>query len=143
MSTQHKVKSQSLPHWSRIVEVGLLSDPEANTMIFNESSGHIDKLDSIVARGKDWAYTPLCLECIAHFCSAPALIFDGCGGQTTIASSTTASLMKRLTMLSKQSCKSEEERTLFVVEEGLRHLFSGEVRPGTRTELVEDNDEEE
>ena len=124
MSTQHKVKSQSLPHWSRIVEVGLLSDPEANTMIFNESSGQIDKLDSIVARGKDWAYTPLCLKCIAHFCSAPALIFDGCGGQTTIASSTTASLMKRLTMLSKQSCKSEEERTLFVVEEGLRHLFT-------------------
>ena len=125
MSTQHKIESQNLPHWSRIVEVGLLSDHEANTMIFNESSGQIDKLDSIVARGKDWAYTPLCLKCIGHFCSAPALIFDGDDGQTTstIASSTTASLMKRLTMLSKQSCTSEEERTLLVVEESLRHLF--------------------
>lgn len=123
MSTQQKIESQNLPHWSRIVEVGLLSDHEANTMILNESSGQIDKLESIVARGKDWAYTPLCLKCIGHFCSAPALIFDGDGGQTTIASSTTASLMKRLTMLSKQSCKSEEERTLLVIEEGLRHLF--------------------
>ena len=126
MSTQHKIESQNLPHWSRIVEVGLLSDHEANTMIFNESSGQIDKLDSIVARGKDWAYTPLCLECIGHFCSAPALIFDGDDGQTTstIASSTTASLMKRLTMLSKQPCTSEEERTLLVVEESMRHLFT-------------------
>lgn len=124
VSTQHEFESRNLPHWSRIVEVGLLSDHEANTMIFNGSSGQIDKLDSIVARGKDWAYTPLCLECIGHCCSAPALILDGDNGQNTIASSTTAVLMKRLTMLSKQQCKSEEERTLLVVEEGLRHLFT-------------------
>jgi len=127
VSTQHDFDSQNLPHWSRIVEVGLLSDHEANTMISNESSAQIKKLDSIVARGKDWAYTPLCLKCIGHFCSGPVRIFDY-DGKNTIASSN-MTLMKRLMILSKQKCESEEERNVLVVEEGLRHLFTslGEV----------------
>ena len=122
VSTQNDFGVKNLPHWSRLVEVGLLSDHEANAMISNESSGRIEKLDSIVARGKDWAYTPLCLNCIGHFCSASGIIFGDCG-ESAIDSSSKA-LMKRLMVLSKQACESEEERTLLVVEEGLRHLFT-------------------
>ena len=121
-STQNDFGVKNPPHWSRLVEVGLLSDHEANTMILNKSSGRIEKLDSIVARGKDWAYTPMCLSCIGRFCSAPGIVFGDCG-ESAIDSSSKA-LMKRLMVLSKQECESEEERTLLVIEEGLRHLFT-------------------
>jgi len=122
VSTQNELDVEHPPHWSRIIEVGLLSDHEANTMLTNESSGQIEKLESIVARGKDWAYTPLCLKCIGHFCSAPVIIFCD-SGESAIDSSSKA-LIKRLAVLSKQACESEEERTLLVVEEGFRHLFT-------------------
>ena len=111
-------------HWSRIVEMPLLSDVESNQILANESSAGatIQSLDSFVARGRDWAYSPLSLGCLGRF-SSGAFIVYGNNGMDGMASSS-AALTKRLTLLSQQACSSEEERTLLVVEESLRHLFT-------------------
>lgn len=111
------------PHWSRIVEIGLLSDDEAEGCLRIDSLGIREgSVDAKIARGRDWAYSPLSLKCFGRCLSGRAIVFDN--DDVNDLQPIAASLTNRLALISKRSFSFEQDRTSTVIEECLDTLFS-------------------